>query len=441
MTLDASQARRRYLWLHALRWLPTGFLVPVLVLLMLERGLTLAQAGLVSAVTGVVVLVLELPTGGLSDTLGRRPVLLASCVASLGALFLLLVADTVVEFAAAAVLTGMFRALDSGPLEAWYVDAALAHDPDADIGTGLARGGVVLGLSISAGAVLAGGLVALDPLPDLDALAAPVLVALVLQAVALVATVLLLAETRASRGWTAVRTSVAAVPGTVREGLRSLASPVLAGLVAVEVTWGFGMVTFEQLLPVRLAEVVGDRDDAAALLGPVASAGWLVSAAGAAVVPRLSRRFGTVAAAASLRVAQGLTVAGMALAAGPVGVVSAFLATYAVHGASNPAHRTLLHRQVEAGRRNTVLSLNSMAAFGSFALGAVVLSALADATSVSTAILTGALVLSVGAVFYLPAHRQERRLVLSRRSGVVTTSVSLTGSLTRGPDHRSDEAP
>ena len=35
-------------------------------------------------------------------------------------------------------------------------------------------------------------------------------------------------------------------------------SRVLLALVAVELFWGFGMVTFESLLPVRLAEVVGD---------------------------------------------------------------------------------------------------------------------------------------------------------------------------------------
>ncbi|HZI96161.1 MAG TPA: MFS transporter, partial [Actinomycetales bacterium] len=273
--LDAGRARRRYLVLLGLRWLPTGFLVPVLILLMLERGLTLAETGLVSAVTGVTVLLLELPTGGLSDTLGRRPVLLASCAASLAAVALLLVADSLVLFVAAAVLTGVFRALDSGPLESWYVDAALADDADADIETGLARGGVALGVAISVGAVIAGGLVALDPVPSLDALAVPVLAALVLQVVGLVVTALLLVEPRAPSGSFSTRAAVLAVPATIGSGLRLLRAPVLACLVGVEVTWGLGMVTWEQLLPVRLAEVAGDRDVAAALLGPAASAARL----------------------------------------------------------------------------------------------------------------------------------------------------------------------
>jgi len=68
---------RRHVVLTALRWLPTGMLIPVLVVLMQDRGLTLAQVGMVSATQSIVVLLLELPTGGLADAVGRRPVLAA----------------------------------------------------------------------------------------------------------------------------------------------------------------------------------------------------------------------------------------------------------------------------------------------------------------------------------------------------------------------------
>ena len=71
--LDARSARRRYLILIALRWLPTGLLIPVTVLLALSRGLSLTEIGLVFSIQGLVVLALELPTGGLTDALGRRP--------------------------------------------------------------------------------------------------------------------------------------------------------------------------------------------------------------------------------------------------------------------------------------------------------------------------------------------------------------------------------
>ena len=64
-------------WLHGLRWLPVGLLIPVMILLGLDRGLTLSQLGLVAAAQGFVVFGLELPTGGLADAIGRRRVLLS----------------------------------------------------------------------------------------------------------------------------------------------------------------------------------------------------------------------------------------------------------------------------------------------------------------------------------------------------------------------------
>ena len=80
-------ATRRLVGLTALRWLPVGLTTPITVLLAQSRGLSLAEIGLLFTLHGVVVLALELPTGGLADVLGRRAVVvtgaalhLVSCV-------------------------------------------------------------------------------------------------------------------------------------------------------------------------------------------------------------------------------------------------------------------------------------------------------------------------------------------------------------------------
>ncbi|HEX7747096.1 MAG TPA: MFS transporter, partial [Micromonosporaceae bacterium] len=113
--------------------------------------------------------------------------------------------------------------------------------------------------------------------------------------------------------------------------------------------------------------------------------------------------------AALMRILQGVTVVGMGLLAGPAGVLTAYLACYVVHGASNPLHSGLLHRQVDGPYRASVLSLSSMVAQPSFALGGVTLTALAGATSVRTAMLVGAVVLAAAAPLYLPAWFAGRR--------------------------------
>jgi MFS family permease len=410
--LDARAARRRYLILIGLRWLPTGLLIPVYVLLALSRGLSLTEIGLVFSLQGLVVLALELPTGGLSDAVGRRPVLILASGVGLLSLGLFYVADSVALFAASMMLQGVYRALDSGPLEAWYVDATLAADPDAEIEKGLSAGSSVLGVAIALGALASGGLVALDPFEAVPTLALPLLVALALGVVNLVSIVALMTEARLARGVGAVADSVRTVPRVIGDGIRLLrASNVLRALVAVELFWGFATVTFESLFPIRLSETLGDTDQAAALMGPASSVAWFAAAAGAAGIALVSDRIGVARSAAAFRIGQGLTIVTMGLMAGPVGVVTAYLACYVAHGASNPMHMTLLHREVDGPHRTTVLSMNSMVAQPAGALGAITLAALADGTSISTAMVVGGIICALAAPLYIPAWRAERARV------------------------------
>jgi predicted MFS family arabinose efflux permease len=407
---DAATVRRRYLVLIGLRWLSTGLLIPIYSLLMLSRGLSLIEIGLVSAIQGLVILALELPTGGLSDALGRRPVLILASVMAVLALTTLYFADSVALFAALAVLMGIFRALDSGPLEAWYVDATLAAAPGSRFESGLAAGSSVLSLAIAAGALLSGALVALDPLDTVETLGLPVLVALAVAVGNLGAVTILLSETRQAQGIRAVAASVRAVPGVVRDGVMLLrTSRVLLAVVLVELFWGFSIVAFESLFPIRLAEIVGGTTAAGALMGPVSSGAWFAAAAGAAGIAVLSRRTGVARAAIALRILQGATIVFMGLLAGAVGVVTAYLACYAAHGASNPMQTTLLHREVDSGHRTTVLSLNSMVFHPAAAIGALVLTAVASEASLATAMIVGGLVCAAAAPLYIPALRAERR--------------------------------
>ncbi|GAB3450002.1 hypothetical protein GCM10027436_45730 [Actinophytocola sediminis] len=396
--------------LLALRWLPVGLWVPLTVLLPLDRGLSLAEAGLAASLQGLVVLALELPTGGLSDSWGRRPVLLIAAAVAVCAISLLLVADTFAMFAAVYLLQGVYRALDSGPLEAWYVDAALAQDPDTRIERGLGAGGTVTGLAIATGALLTGGIVAWVSVPGIPTMVAPMVLALVMQLTGLVAIALLVREPAPPDGRRRFLASVREVPSVIVAGVRIVrGSRILGCLLLVELFWGFGMVTFENLLPVRMSELLGGQEQAAAIMGPAGAAGWLAAAAGAALVPLLTTRMGVALTAGALRIVQGVTVVGMGLLAGPAGALTGYLAAYLAHGASGPAHMALLHREVSSAHRSTVMSMNSMMMHPGAAIGLITLTALATGTSTGTAMVVGAVVLALAAPLYLPAMRSEKR--------------------------------
>jgi MFS family permease len=408
--LTERQALHRFLVVTGLRWLPTGFTIPVITLLMLTRGLTVAEVGLVFAAQGVTVMLLELPSAGWADAVGRRPVLMVAGVCAFASYGLMIVADSTAAFLAVWILQGISRALDSGPLEAWFADAVLARDPGARLERGLGAGAAVAGIAIAAGSVLSGALVSFGGWPmSGSVLTLPVLAAAAMMIAYVGGVAALLREPVPAEGSSGWRQSLRGIVPAMTAAMGLLRrSRVLLALVLVELCWGFGMVSFETLMPIRLAELTADSESAAALLGPITAVAWGVSALGAALAPLVARWTGVAAAAAGLRVLQGATVAAMGLAAGPIGLVTGLIACYLVHGASNPLHQTLLHREVDGTNRASVLSLNSMVAQPAGAMGGIVLLGIAGASSASTAILVGAAVLAVAAPLYVPAWRQER---------------------------------
>jgi hypothetical protein len=412
--LSAGSARRRLLLLTTTRWLPVGLAFGLTTLLPLERGLGLSEVAVMLSVQGFVVLALELPTGGLADAVGRRPLLVVAAAVAVvsGALFLL--AASLPAFAVAMLLQGVFRALDSGPLEAWYVDTAQADDPGVPVERALSQAGSVLGVAIAGGALITGGLVAWHPFSGSSALALPFLLATTLYAVHAGLVAVLVREpavTDRGRGLRSALASAREAPRVVLSGLRTVRSaPVLRSLVLVEVFWSVAMIAFETLNPVRLAELVGGEDRAAALYGPASAAAWALFAGGSALAGLVSRRIGVAWTALAARVLNGAFVVAMGLVAGPVGLVMAYWLAYLTHGGAAPVHSTLLHRQAERTNRVTVLSVNSMVSGGVYSLGLLALGPLAEHTSTATAIIAAGGFSVLGALCYLPAVRDERRV-------------------------------
>lgn len=413
--------RTRFLLLTALRWMPTGLIIPVFALLPLQRGLTIAELGAVAAVQGVVVLVLELPTGGLADAWGRKPVLLVSSAFAVASYVVFAAAQSPAVFAVSTALAGTYRALDSGPLNAWYVDSVRDATPEVEHRTAIASGVsgavAVVGVSLGVGAVLSSALVAWAPVDQGTALTLPYLAAAVLAMIQLGAVVVLMQEEHPTqrRGmWRSVR----ATPEAIGAGLGLLRrSRVLRALVAVELFWGFGMVAFETYTPIRLSELVDDRGTAASVMGPVVAAAWGISALGAAAVPWSLRRWSASAISVALRLVQGGTVVAMGLAWGPVGLVAGYVATYAVHSGAGAIYETLLHEQAPNEHRATVLSLASMAMHPAGSLGALVLGVVATAYSTSAAFVLGGVVLALAAPLFLvgPGPRDVRLRVAAGR--------------------------
>ena len=364
--MTAVAAARRYALLSFLLWLPVGLYLVPLVLLMLDRGLPVSTIAVIGVVYGLTIAVLELPTGGLADVLGRRPVLIASAVAGAAGLLLLGLADTVALFVASAVLRGVARALSTGPLEAWYVDTVHAElGREADLTAGLARGEVAASLALCGG-TLAGGLLplVLNDAGPVPVLAVPVLVAAVLEVLRALLTTGLNEPPHPRPAAGAVLRSV---PATVVAGLRVAGRDrALTRVLLAAGGAGIALGTIELLTPAWLAGLsTGPR--AAATYAVVAAAGFGAEAIGgmlaAAAVRRLSSHARAAAAGWTVAALALAGLAGCALLSGTVAMVlagTAYCVLFIGLGAGFPAQAHLLHERVEPGGRATVLSVQSL---------------------------------------------------------------------------------
>lgn len=418
--LTIQEARRRFLVMTAVRWVPVGVAAPVIILVMRERGLALAQIATIWAIGTTVTFALELPTSGLADTHGRRPVLMAANLLSAGAWLVFALAHTWASLTIAVMLMGVGRALDSGPLEAWFVDSVHAQDPDAPVDQALARQGLVLGLAIASGSLLSALVVWAHPVRSLlgmplTALEQGVWLCVLLGPLHVLTTALLMREPRRRTAPPSTGDAAAApqtrqtVWSTIRSGAALVRrSPVLAGVLAAEAAGSIGMFSFESLMPVRLSELLGSPTQGGAWMGPVAALGWAVFAGGSALAGLTQARIGVARTAMLARAlnAAGATVLG--LVAGPLALVAAYLLAYSTHGMNGAPHNALLHSVAESRNRATVLSLNSMVAFLAFAATGPLVGLLADHRGVGTAMVTVGVVSALGVLGYLPARRAER---------------------------------
>ncbi len=405
---------RRYFIVTALRWLPVGLIAPLTVLYMQSRGVTLGGVGVVMAVYSTAVLLLELPTGGLADAVGRRPTLIAAGAIGVAAHATLLVAEGVAGFALAWVLVGVDRALDSGALESWYVDEERRHDPQRAIRGGLAGASVATALSIAAGSLAGGLLPRFAPeawTSVYSPLALPFLVAAIVHAIRVIATLILIHEER-PRGLGALRCGLAEVPTTIRRGVElAQRSTAITSLVATVVAAGFAMSAIENLWQPRFAVLAGGVESRTVLFGSLSAAAFLVGALGSVGSPFAAKVFGGRLGRAgfTFEAAMGAVVLGLALTSGLGLAAGLFAGFYVLIGLLEPLHREFLHSLVPSAQRSTMVSMDSLALHVGAIASSLTLPALAHARGIPLAWTIAAVGLMAGGILYLRAERAVGR--------------------------------
>ncbi|WP_432054012.1 MFS transporter [Streptomyces sp. bgisy022] len=389
-------ARRRYVVVCALFWLPPGLAMAPLVLLFTERGMALAAIAGFFAAHSLTVAAVELPTGGLSDVLGRRPVLAAAGALNAIALLIVGLAGTAWVLVLGMVLMGTARALASGPAEAWYVDTVQATaGPDADLRTGLARGSSATSAALAIGLMLGGSVPwLLDRTADLGPrltratsglvlpLSVPVLLGAVVEVLFLCYVLAALREP--PRPPATLRSVLRGVPGAVLSGVRlggrdAMVRRILLSAAAA----GSALAAIELLMPGRAVSLTGAPESGALLFAALACGGFVCAGLGSHLAPSAARLTGSggraVLAGLGTATAGLLLLAATAAWSHPVStglVVAGFGLVYLGLGVAGPNENELLHRRVPGDARATALSVQSLAQQSVGAVTGVVVGAL-----------------------------------------------------------------
>lgn len=405
MNPEVRLLRRTFLIGTFLRGFGPGLTVPVLVLVLTEGGLDLAGVGVVFAVYGATTASMELPTGGLADALGRRPVLVAAAVLFIVFDVVLLFGDSLAVYVGGAFVGGVGRALSSGPLEAWFIDRARVADPDLPLRPDLSRAGVVGGLALAIGALgstaittLAEGQIAGIPL-----VALPITIEAITNVIFAVTMAFLLIEPDTPADTTGRRAILAAVrdvPRVIKDGLALARSTVvLRRLLVAALMVAIGAVTIELLWQPRLAELLGGTTQAARVSGLVVAGYMLAQAVGAGLAQRLpnsvAHRMGP--AAGVLLLSASLSMLGLAASPTPWLLAMAMLAFYCLLTASSVLRQELLHEWVPSSRRATMISVDSLAAQLGNVVASLIVARIAGATSIAVGWIIGAAAVAIGA--------------------------------------------
>jgi MFS family permease len=404
MNPAARRVQRVYLTLMFGNTLAASFIWGINTLFLLDAGLTNFEAFAANAFFTAGMVIFEIPTGVVADTVGRKASYLLGTITlsvTTGLYWMLwLWHAPFVWWAIVSALLGLGFTFFSGAVDAWLVDALAFARYTGSLEAVFGKALVVTGISMFAGSVL-GGVIA-----QATNLGVPFL----LRAGVLVAMLVFAAVVMKDMGFTPDHSMgpIAATRNVLRQSVdhgmrkRSVRWVILSAPFAS----GVGIYAFYALQP-YLLELYGDKT-AYSIAGLAAAILSLAQVAGGMLAPRIRRLFAkrtTTVIGASL-------VSIVILVA--LGVTSLFWLAVAflviwgfVFAVAGPVRQAYLNDMIPSKQRATVLSFDSL--FGS--LGGVfvqpALGRAADLWGYGTSLVIGGAVELIGIPFLFASRRQK----------------------------------
>lgn len=400
----------RYAFLVGLLELAIAVPMPVLVLHMTGRGLDLAVIGMAFTIRAILVVLLELPTGGLADAVGRRPVALASQLFTAASFVALLFVTGPLVALLYALLQGVGAALHSGALEAWFVDELRRVEPGRELQRPLATVNVYEAGGMLLGTALGGALPTLTarfdlPFPLSD-FGIALFVGVLVRVLVWFLTLVLVKEPVKPQGTDPA--GVRAVPVILLDAVAlSRSIPQIRWLLLAAAASGLAIVSTETFWQPVAALTFGDDAADSIAFGVLGTLSGVAVLGGSLAVMRWGKRFpGGPAALAGVSTAlRGAALLAFALVSGSVSLAITFALTYLALATSAVPHYAMMHDAIPSARRSAMMSVHSLFYFGGIAIASGPLGWLATRTGPREALYIAAALVLVSALAYAPVAR------------------------------------
>jgi MFS family permease len=405
--------QRTYLLLMLGNTLAASFIWGINTIFLLDAGLSNLEAFAANAFFTVGMVLFEVPTGIVADTVGRRASYLLGTV-TLAASTLLYVLLWQVEgpfwqWAVVSILLGLGFTFFSGAVEAWLVDALTATGFDGELETVFGRGQIVSGAAMLAGSVAGGFVAAQTSLGVPFVLRGVVLVVMFVVAFRMMFDVGFTPE-KGGRPLTEMRRIASA---SIEFGWRVPAVKWL--MVESLFTGGVGIYAFYALQP-YLLELYGDPEayQVAGLVAAIVAGSQIL---GGVAAPWIRRRFHRrTSALISMAAISALTLLLIGVIESFWPVIGLIVIWGLLFAASMPIRQTYLNGLIPSRQRATILSFDSMTSSVGGVWAQPVLGRAADVWSYPASYLLSAGISAVA----VPA------LALSRRQNAPADTVELT---------------
>jgi MFS family permease len=393
-----------YLTLLLGNTLAASFIWGINTIFLLDAGLSNLEAFAANAFFTAGMVLFEVPTGVVADTIGRRAsYLLGTVTLALSTVLYVLLWQVEAPFWAWAIssaLLGLGFTFFSGAVEAWLVDALTATGFTGELETVFGRGQIVTGVAMLTGSA-AGGLVAQHAgLGAPFVLRAAILILMFVLAFRLMHDIGFAPE-KGGRPTTEMRKIAA---NSIEYGWRVPAVKWL--MVEVLFTGGVGIYAFYALQP-YLLELYGDPD-AYQVAGLVAAIVAGAQIAGGVAAPRIRRLF-------RRRTSALIATAGLsAVALGMIGLVDSFwpviglIVVWALlFAASTPIRQAYINGLIPSRQRATILSFDSMMSSSGGVWTQPLLGRAADVWGYGPSYLIGAGISTMAIPFLALSRRQD----------------------------------